>query len=112
MRDFHDDQQGIRYVDWCYQGEEMLMQHLQIDNDPNKQRPQQEALSNVPRDKLKNTLCTQCKEYKRKRDFPELKDVKARGQQLTGVCTACKNWMRKRDIKLINKDAIIEQDNL
>ena len=53
---------------------------------------------------MKNTLCTECKEYKRKRDFPDLKEVKARGQQLTGVCTACKNWMKKREIKAAQKE--------
>jgi hypothetical protein len=33
-----------------------------------------------------------------------LKEVKARGQQLTGVCTACKNWMKKREIKAAQKE--------
>jgi hypothetical protein len=49
-------------------------------------------------------MCTQCKEYKRKRDFPELKDVKARGQKLSGLCSACINWMRKRENKAAEKE--------
>jgi hypothetical protein len=49
-------------------------------------------------------MCTQCKEYKHKRDFPELKDVKARGQKLSGLCSACINWMRKRENKAAEKE--------
>ena len=61
-------------------------------------------------DKLKNTLCTQCRELKRKRDFPELKDIKSKRQQLTGICTPCKNWLRKRDIKVIEKEVANEEE--
>ena len=55
-------------------------------------------------------MCTQCRELKRKRDFTELKDIKSRGQQLSGVCTPCKNWLRKRDIKAVEKDAAKEEE--
>ena len=87
MKNVHPGKKGIHYVDWCYKGEEAMMEHLKVMNNANQERQdhqQPEARPIVQHDKFKNTMCTECKEYKRKRDFPELKEVKARGQQLSG----------------------------
>jgi len=33
MKNIHPGKRGIRYVDWCYEGEEMMMVHLKVGND-------------------------------------------------------------------------------
>ena len=33
MKNIHPGKQGIHYVDWCYEGEEMMMNHLKVGND-------------------------------------------------------------------------------
>jgi hypothetical protein len=37
MKKFHADKKGIRFVDWCYDGEEPMMEHLKMRNDDNQE---------------------------------------------------------------------------